>query len=89
MLLTIRTTTAPATDLGFLLHKHPDRVQSFSLNFGTAQVFYPEASDEACQVALLVTVDPIALVRSRQGPSGEGGSLDQYVTIALMPRRRS
>lgn len=79
MLLTIATTTAPATDLGFLLHKHPERLQEFSLTFGTARVFYPEAAETACRVALLVDVDPVALVRSRQGPSGEGGALDQYV----------
>ena len=31
MLLTITLTRAPAGDLGFLLHKHPERVQSFDL----------------------------------------------------------
>jgi hypothetical protein len=73
MLLTIRTTTPPVTDLGYLLHKHPGKVQEFELNFGSARIFYPEVSDEACQIALLVSVDPVALVRSRRGPSGEGG----------------
>jgi hypothetical protein len=42
VLLTISTTHRPATDLGWLLHKHPDRAQSFSLPFGKARVFYPE-----------------------------------------------
>jgi 3' terminal RNA ribose 2'-O-methyltransferase Hen1 len=79
MLLIIRTTTAPALDLGYLLHKHPDRLQTFSLTFGTAHVFYPEAGEDACTVALLVEVDPVALVRSRKGPSGDGGALDRYV----------
>ena len=46
MLLTITTTYQPATDLGYLLHKNPARVQSFSLSFGQAHVFYPEASSE-------------------------------------------
>lgn len=32
MLLTITTTHQPASDLGFLLHKHPDRCQSFELS---------------------------------------------------------
>ena len=32
MLLTITTTHQPATDLGFLLHKHPARFQSFDLS---------------------------------------------------------
>jgi RNA repair, ligase-Pnkp-associating, region of Hen1 len=31
MLLTITTTHVPATDLGYLLHKHPARVQTFAL----------------------------------------------------------
>jgi 3' terminal RNA ribose 2'-O-methyltransferase Hen1 len=79
MLLTIRTTHQPATDLGFLLHKNPSRLQSFDQSFGRAHVFYPEAGPEACTAALLLDVDPVALVRRRQGPSGEGGMLDQYV----------
>ncbi|MBX3381671.1 MAG: hypothetical protein KF805_16370 [Phycisphaeraceae bacterium] len=39
MLLTISTTHRPATDLGYLVHKHPGRVQSFDLSFGRAVVF--------------------------------------------------
>ncbi|GII76428.1 hypothetical protein Sru01_14100 [Sphaerisporangium rufum] len=65
MLLTISTTTRPATDLGFLLHKHPDRVQEFGQSFGTARVFYPEATAERCTAALMLEVDPVRLVRSR------------------------
>ena len=79
MLLTIRTTHQPATDLGFLLHKNPSRAQSFEQSFGRAHVFYPEATAEGCTVALLLDVDPVGLVRRRKGPSGEGGLLDQYV----------
>ena len=30
MLLTIATTSAPATDLGYLLHKHPARLRGLS-----------------------------------------------------------
>jgi hypothetical protein len=79
MLLTIRTTARPATDLGYLLHKNPARLQSFELSFGHAHVFYPEATEEACTAALLLDVDPIGLVRGRKGPPGEGGQLEQYV----------
>lgn len=79
MLLTLTTTHEPATDLGFLLHKHPDRHQAFPLPFGTAHVFYPEASPARCTAALVVDVDPIALVRGRRGAAGDGGLLDQYV----------
>src|SRR5438045_3157245 len=79
MLLTITTTHQPATDLGYLLHKNPWRLQSFPLSFGQAHVFYTEASAERCTAALLLDVDPVGLVRNRKGPSGEGGTLDQYV----------
>ena len=78
MLLTVSTTHRPATDLGFLLHKNPARLQTEELSFGKAHVFYPEASDDLCTVALLVEIDPVALVRGR-GPAGEGGQLEQYV----------
>ncbi|MGQ0576483.1 MAG: 3' terminal RNA ribose 2'-O-methyltransferase Hen1 [Pseudonocardia sp.] len=63
MLITISTTRAPATDLGFLLHKHPDRVQAYATTGGTAHVCYPEAGDERCTAALLLEVDPVGLVR--------------------------
>ncbi|HEY3773945.1 MAG TPA: 3' terminal RNA ribose 2'-O-methyltransferase Hen1 [Solirubrobacteraceae bacterium] len=77
MLLTVSTTHRPATDLGFLLHKHPDREQSFALPFGRARVFYPEASEERCTAAMLIDVDPVGLVR-RRGRSG-GFALAEYV----------
>ncbi|MEC3979861.1 3' terminal RNA ribose 2'-O-methyltransferase Hen1 [Amycolatopsis sp. H20-H5] len=73
MLLTITTTHVPATDLGFLLHKHPEKAQTFELAAGTTHVFYPRASEELCTAALLLEMDPIALVR------GGGTSLTQYV----------
>jgi len=62
MLLTITTTATPATDLGYLLHKNPSRVQRIDLSFGHATVFYPEATPTRCTVCLL-EVDPIGLVR--------------------------
>lgn len=65
MLLTITTTHQPATDLGFLLHKHPERFQSFELSFGQAHVFYPEVSEQRTTVALLLDVDPVGMVRGK------------------------
>ena len=65
MLLTISTTHEPATDLGYLLHKHPDRCQSFDLSFGQAHVFYPEVSERCTSVSLLLDVDPVAMVRGK------------------------
>jgi len=67
MLLTITTTAPPATDLGYLLHKNPARSQAFTLNFGKAHVFYPEASNTRCTAALLLEVDPVGLVRRKPG----------------------
>src|SRR4029079_10236748 len=85
MLLTITSTNAPATDLGYLLHKNPFKLQSFPLSFGQAHVVYPEAACDRCTVALLLDVDPVGLVRNRRGPSGEGGALDQYVNERNFP----
>jgi 3' terminal RNA ribose 2'-O-methyltransferase Hen1 len=75
MLLTISTTHSPATDLGYLLHKHPARPQTFSLSFGRALVFYPEATEQRCAATLLLDIDTVRLVR---GPS-KAMNLEQYV----------
>jgi SAM-dependent methyltransferase len=74
------TVPRPATDLGYLLHKNPARVQAFEVSGGTAHVFYPEATPTKCTAALLLETDPVGLVRGRRGPDGgEGFSLGQYV----------
>jgi 3' terminal RNA ribose 2'-O-methyltransferase Hen1 len=75
MLLTLTLTRPPATDLGHLLHKHPERLQSFSLPFGQAHVFYPEANEECCTAALMLEVDPVGLIRR----GVRFPRLDQYV----------
>jgi 2-polyprenyl-3-methyl-5-hydroxy-6-metoxy-1,4-benzoquinol methylase len=79
MLLTITTTHQPATDLGYLLHKNPTRLQTVEVSGGQAHVFYPEATAERCTAALLLDLDPIGLVRGRGGAPGEGFALEQYV----------
>jgi hypothetical protein len=76
MLLTLSTTHPPATDLGYLLHKHPARFQTFDLSFGKAHLFYPEASAERCTACLLLDVDPIGMVRRR---TPQQSLLSQYV----------
>ncbi|WP_030166744.1 3' terminal RNA ribose 2'-O-methyltransferase Hen1 [Spirillospora albida] len=78
MLLTITTTTDQATDLGFLLHKHPEKVQRFEQSFGTAHVFYPDVGERRCTAALLLDVDPVKLVRTR-GRGTPDFALGQYV----------
>lgn len=82
MLLTISAERSAAlavtSDLGFLLHKHPEKVQPFAVYGGTAHVFYPEVSDDRCTVAMVLEVDPVALVRGRSG-AHDGFALGQYV----------
>ncbi len=77
MLFTITTTAHQADDLSFLLHKHPARVQVFELKFGKVHVFYPEVNETRCTAAMLLEVDPVALVRRRRGRGG--GTLGTYV----------
>ena len=78
MLLNITTSHQPATDLGYLLHKHPDKCQSFPMTFGQAHVFYPESTAEKCTATLLLDVNPVNLVRGKSNSQGEG-RLSQYV----------
>jgi 3' terminal RNA ribose 2'-O-methyltransferase Hen1 len=75
MYLSVATTQQPATDLGHLLHKHPDRAHETTLPFGTAYLFYPTASEDRCEAVLILDVDPVGLVRGRGGD----GMQDQYV----------
>src|SRR5262245_28894103 len=80
MLLTITNHTGPkASDLGYLLEKHPSRVRSVSLSFGRAHVFFPEAEEHRCTCALLLDVDPVFLVQ-RHGRTRSGGfPLQEYI----------
>lgn len=64
MLLNISTTHTPATDLSFLLHKHPEKLQSVELSAGEAHIFYSEATAEKCSVNLLLDINPIELVKN-------------------------
>lgn len=79
MIINITTTHYPATDLGYLLHKHPDRFQSVELSVGKAHIFYPEKSAERTTISLLLDIDPIDMVRGAKNMSGDGFSLGQYV----------
>lgn len=78
MLITISTTHRPATDLGYVLLKNPDKLHTFDLSFGRAHVFFPEAGEEKCTACLLLDVDTVALVRGK-GDSSGARTLDQYV----------
>ncbi|CAL4858708.1 hypothetical protein MMM2322_00346 [Microbacterium sp. MM2322] len=67
-----------ATALGFLMYKHPAKVQTFSAPVGDIHVFYPEATPDRCTVAVMLEVDPIALVRNKRF-RGDAGALGHYV----------
>jgi 3' terminal RNA ribose 2'-O-methyltransferase Hen1 len=77
VLLTITTTHRPASDLGYLLVKHPDRVFTADTAAGTAYVFYPEVGDARCTAALLLEVAPDRL--EKLGRRGGAADLGQYV----------
>jgi len=77
MLLTIDVTSEKATQLSYLLHKHPDRVQSFELSFGAAHVFYPVVQHDRCVACLLLEVDPVGMVRGKNRDSSL--LVEQYV----------
>jgi len=78
MRLTVSTQHPRASELGFLFHKHPAKLQSFDSSFGRAHVFYTLNEGDRCEIALLLDVDPIGLVR-KKGPSGNAAALEQYV----------
>ena len=79
MFLKIRTTHQPATDLGYLLGKHPERFQSKSLAFGDAHVFYPEANEMACTAVLLLEINNIQLQRNKRQQFSGSFRLEEYV----------
>lgn len=79
MLLTITTTHKPASDLSYLLHKHPAKIQEVEISAGKAHIFYPEVTEDRCSISLLLDIDPIGLVRRNSGPAGNDFALEQYV----------
>ena len=79
MLLKITTTHQPATDLGYLLGKHPERFQTKKLSFGKVHVFYPEVSNEKCTAALLMDINAVALSRNREKQYASSFKLGHYV----------
>ncbi len=69
----------PPSVLGYLLHKHPARAQTFSAPVGDVHVFAPEATRERCTFAMILEVDPVGwLVRNKRF-RGDAGALGHYV----------
>lgn len=79
MILSITNTRKPATDLGYLLHKHPDKLQSVDISHGKAHVFYPEANNDVCTASLIIDIDPIDLIRNAGNAALDSFTLGQYV----------
>ncbi|MEL7049507.1 MAG: 3' terminal RNA ribose 2'-O-methyltransferase Hen1, partial [Pseudomonadota bacterium] len=77
MILTLTTTHQPATDLGYLLHKNPDRLHQMDVGFGQVHLFYPEAGDERATFAMVLDIDAVDLVRGRRDK--DQGLLQNYV----------
>lgn len=67
-----------STALGYLLFKHPAKLQSFDVTVGKAHVFYPENRPERATAALMLELDPIELARSRRF-TGDTFALAHYV----------
>lgn len=83
MLVTLNYRSPPGADhdstaLGYLLFKHPAKLQSFDVTVGQAHVFYPEATPRSTTAALLLEVDPVELARSTRF-AGDGAALAHYV----------
>lgn len=67
----------PASNLGYLLHKHPDRKNSKDLNWGEAHIFFPEVKDSTATAVLLLEVDSLKL---QKGSKSSGNPmLSNYI----------
>jgi len=77
MILTLSTTYQPATDLGYLLHKNPARVHEMETGYGRAIGFFPVAREDLAKYALVLDIDPVALVRGTS--RDHSGPMAQYV----------
>ena len=77
MLLTITTTHKPATDLGYLLHKHPGRFQSYDLSFGKSDGLFviPLTS-----IATAMHTDANRILPGKLSPDGRLFSLEVSTT---------
>ena len=66
MLLSIETRGPHSDELSYLLHKRPDRFQSFDASFGKVHVFYPRCDDNAVEACVMLDVDPVAMARKHR-----------------------
>ena len=66
-----------ASELGFLLHKHPAHTHRREISAGNVTIFYSEKSEHRTTAVMHLDVDPVGLVRGKNQQSD--GLLAQYV----------
>ena len=54
-------------------------MQDIALAKGKAHIFYPIATEQECTCAMVLDIDPVGLVRTSNGASGNNFALEQYV----------
>ena len=84
LFLSITNARRPATDLGYLLHKHPGRLNVVDTSSGRVSMCFPRADDDACTFALSVEADPVALVREREGTTDAHVNDRPYAASSLL-----
>lgn len=78
MFLSISVPGPDATDLGFVLQKHPESVFRSEVSFGRVTGFYPRADADGCEFALVVEVDHVERVRGVSWDAGSAGYIDPH-----------
>ncbi|PKV48088.1 3' terminal RNA ribose 2'-O-methyltransferase Hen1 [Aquimarina sp. MAR_2010_214] len=79
MLLKITSKGNSASNLGFLLHKHPDRYQIEQLPYGAVHMLYPEVSEEHCSFAMHIEINSVHLARTTKENYNASFKLGHYV----------
>ena len=77
--LTLTSTAPDATDLGFLLHKHPDRAQAFELSVGHGACVLPGGDRRAVHGGAAARGRPGRAGPRRGGTAATRFALGQYV----------
>ncbi len=65
-------------DLGFLLHKNPNRIHERAMPNGTARLFFTRRDETATTAVLHLELDPVGLVQDRNAKN-IGGSITHFI----------
>ncbi|MGB0870489.1 MAG: 3' terminal RNA ribose 2'-O-methyltransferase Hen1 [Flavobacteriales bacterium] len=66
MYLKIKVNNNNATDLGYILHKHPDKYQKEKMGYGDIHMFYTQTEATSCEFAMVLDINTIELTRNLQ-----------------------